>query len=689
MKANKKRIILAGLACLFCLPVFAQARDSAAVLLQVHAGKDRIHLRWALNDPYVWSKSLQTEYTIERYTIKRKGSLLPEQEKKVLATALAAPLDDWEALAQEDSYAAILAQAMYGEDFEVGGFEAGDITAIIEQSDLLSQRYTFALYAADMSFEAACLAGWGYEDRDVVAGEFYLYRVIPTGLQQAGFPTGYGFGYTGIDEYYPLPRPVDVLAEFGDRTVQLSWNTSLYRELFTSYQVEKSEDNVHFVPQGMPHTPLDEKDYTLFTDSLEENDKPYYFRLRGRSIFGELSEPSDTVSGQGKRALQAVPAIVRTAILESGAARIEWEFDGDSEALIRSFDLLRSDSESGYYQAAVENIPPAGRSVIYKGLKPTNYFRVVANALDGKQRSSYPVLLLPVDSIPPDAPQGLAAQVDTLGIVRLHWKANAEPDVLGYKLYRGNREGEELIPLTDPLVHGTQSVDTVDLFNLNRRVYYALKAFDTHYNQSDFSEIIELEKPLKVKPSTPLLVNCRAESGAIVLQWIPSPDEEVAFHTLYRREEGGAQSQPLRVFQKEDTVTRYRDTEIEGNRTYIYTVTAHSKWKVASDPSPEFRVVSLPADRTRALRNLQASVDREKKQIRLSWRVVAAGKVKAWKIYRSENDDPLASWKEIAGTETAVGDSLPLRAGNHYNYMVIAVMNDGGLSNPEKITVNY
>ncbi|MDR0541522.1 MAG: hypothetical protein LBH19_04840 [Dysgonamonadaceae bacterium] len=690
MKMIKRLTVLTGwLIGAYCFPAFAQVQDSAAVLLQVHPGKDRIYLRWAIDNPYIWSKSLQTEYVIERYTIKRNGVILPEQEKKIPLAVSAAPLENWESQVQQNNYAAIVAQAIYGEDFEVSGFDAGSISAIVEQSDLLNQRYSFALYAADMSFEAACLAGWGYEDRDVKPGEFYLYRVIPAGLLQSGFPVKYGFGYTGVDEHWDLPRPVDLAAEFGDRLVQLSWNTSLYRKIFAAYQVEKSGDNVHFEPLGAPYTPLDDQNYTLFADSLEENDKPYYYRLRGISIFGERSEPSDTVSGQGKEVLQAVPAIVRTTILTSGDAQIEWVFDEASEALIRSFDLTRSDSESGPYQTVAGKIPPTERSIIYKGLKTTNYFQIEAVDWDGKRRRSFPVLLMPVDSIPPAAPQQLRAQIDTFGIVRLQWKANAEPDMLGYKLYRGNRKGEEPIPLNSDPIPGIQYADTVDLLNLNAYVYYALKAFDTHYNQSDFSETIEVEKPLKVKPSSPVFIDCEAESGAVVLRWIPSPDDEVAFHTLYRREENATENRSIRVFQRGDTTTRYRDADVEGNRTYIYTMTASSKWQRESDPSPAFRAVSLPAGRMQALKNLQASIDREKKQIRLTWKPATPGKVKIWKIYRSENDNPPASWKEIAGTETSIRDDLPLHIGDKYNYMIIAVMNDGGISNPEKVTVNY
>jgi fibronectin type 3 domain-containing protein len=672
--------------------VSAQQTDSVGVQLQVHPGKDRIYLRWLIDDAFTWSKSLKTGYTIERYTIKRNGRILPEPEKKILTASplSAAPEEEWEASALQNQYAAILAQALFGEDFEVTGFNSGNpVSDLINASDAAKQRYSFALYAADLCFECACLAGWGYEDKDVLPGEFYLYRVIPTGLLELGFPVRYGFRYTGVDEYNELPRPIDLKAEFGDKSVQIYWNTSLYREIFTAYQIEKSEDNVRYETLGMPYTPLDDRPYIMYADSLSENDKFYYYRVRGLTIFGEHSEPSDTLSGKGAEVLQTVPVISRTAILESGAAEIEWIFDEAGNHLIRSFDLIRADVESGPYETVHAAIPPETRSVTYLGLKPSNYFRIAANSLSGKQTRSYPVLLMPVDSIPPDAPQHLTAIADTTGLVYLKWNANKEADLNGYKIFRGNREGEELIPLMSNLLKGTQYVDTVNLMNLNTHVYYAAIALDNRYNQSAFSEIIAVEKPLKVKPSPPLFVNFESESDGISLRWIPSPEPEVALHTLYRREENATENKALKIFPKADTTTVYRDSETEGGKVYIYTLTASSKWKVESNPSPEFRVSALPSGRIQALKNLQASIDREKKQIRIRWTSAAQGKVKNWKIYRSENENKLSLWKELAVEETTLWDNLELKVGNTYHYMVMAVMNDGGISNQEQTSIIY
>jgi len=670
---------------------FAQQTDSIAVILKAHPSKDRIQLRWVINNPVMWIKSLNTGYTIERYTVKRNDEILPEREMKIL-TAMpltAAPLEEWESLAANNNYAAVLAQALYGEEFEVSGFNANSINDVVDRSDALQQRYSFALYAADMCFEAACLAGWGYEDKDVRQGEYYLYRVIPTGLYALGDSIQYGFAYTSLDEYYELPRPFDVVAQFGDKSVQLLWNTSLYQRTFTAYQVEKSEDDQRFEPVGMPHTPLDDNDYTLFLDSLAENDKMYYYRVRGLTIFGEISEPSDTVSGKGTESMKMNPFITRTVTLENGGAEISWDFDSTAVHLIRSFDLLRADEEPGPYKTVISDIPVEKRTIIYENLKPVNYFKVAANGINGEQTLSFAALVMPVDSIPPDAPRNLKAEIDTLGIIHLKWDANKESDMNGYKVYRGNRKGEELISLVKDIITENSFTDTVNLLNLNTHVYYAIKALDEHYNQSEFSEILEVEKPLKVKPSSPVFSRFESESDGISLWWIPSPDEIVASYNLSRREENGTEQKILKTFTASEPVTTYKDTETEEGRVYIYTLTAKSKWGIESDPSPEYRVAALASESKRIIKDFKAKIDSEKQNILLTWKQVEKDKIRTWRFYRSENDVPLSLWKEIPAEENSITDDFPLLVGNKYNYMIIAIMTDGGISIPEKLTINY
>ncbi|MDR1783889.1 MAG: hypothetical protein LBR13_06495 [Dysgonamonadaceae bacterium] len=670
---------------------YTQQTDSTGVLLQANPAKDRIRLRWLINNPIVWEKSLKSGFSIERYTIRRNGSVLPEREKKILTPSpiSTAALEKWEILAKNNAYAAVIAQALYGEDFDVSGFGSGDIGAVFDKAELLKQRFAFALYAADMCFECACLAGWGYEDTDVLAGEYYLYRVIPTGLYEKGDTIPYGYAYTSIDEHFELPRPIDVIADFGDKSVQVMWNTSIYRNIFTAYQIEKSEDNVNFTALGMPRTPLDDKDYAIMQDSLSENNKLFYYRIKGLTIFGETSEPSDTVHGMGAEMMKANPVIVRTNTLETGGVELFWDIDSSAVHLVRSFDLLQAETDEGPYDTIIRNMLPETRSVVWDKLKPVNYFKITANSLTGTKTSSFPTIVMPIDSVPPLAPVGLTAKIDTSGIVHLEWSANREPDMKGYKVYRGNIEGEELISLVIDVVETPLFADSVDLFNLNTHVYYAVKALDTHYNQSEFSEILKVEKHSKVPPSAPVFCDFNSETDGITLRWIPSSDTGVAQHSLYRRQEGQNENKLLKIIPVSDSITSYKDTDTEGSKVYLYTITASSLWNVESKPSPEYRVSSLSKNPQKTVKDLKATADYEKKQILITWKPLEQGKIKKWKFYRSENETPLSLWKEIPAEENSIVDNFPINIGNKYNYLIIAVMKDGGNSSSEKLTINY
>ncbi len=674
------------------LQAFGQQQDSLTVVLQANPGKESIRLRWAVTRPYQWDKSLKMGYVIERYTVKRDGVLLPEREKKVLTPVplTPAPLDQWEHVAKNNDYGAVLAQALYGETFEVTGMESNSLMDVVNLSEELEQRYAFALSAADMCFECACLAGWGYEDREAVKGEYYLYRVIPVGDGIEAWQVEPGFAYTGLDDYRELPKPVYLQAAFGDRMVQLQWDSQLFNRIFSAWQVEKSDDNHNFKSVGMPVTSWDAgSTNVVMADSLDVNGKTYYYRVRGISIFGNRSEPSDVVSGQGVESLKIAPVITRSTINDEGFVEIEWTFDETSDHLVQSFDLMHSATSKGEFRPVLESIPAKDRFLLYDGaLLPSNYFSIAVNPVHGEKVQSFPVLIMPVDSVPPAAPQQLSAKADTLGRMYLTWAPNTEPDLQGYKLYRGHVAGEELIPLPIDVLTSAQYVDTVDLSNLNTHVYYAVKALDMRYNQSAFSETLAVEKPLKVKPSPPVFNKYEAKDDGIYIQWINSPGREVAEHILYRSLSDSLIYTPLSVFES-DTVTSYTDSAVEGGRSYTYRITAKSRWGVESDPSPDLQVSAVPGTKPVALKQFRAVADVAGKIIKLTWKPVNNQEVKSWKLYRSENDMPLSLWKNLESGSDAVEDHSSLIAGNTYHYMIYAVMRDGSNSLHEKISIVY
>ena len=75
------------------------------------ATPDSVMLRWAIDQPAFWKRANTYGYSIERFTISRKGALLNPPERKMLATnpIKPLPLERWQTAVQTNDYAAILA----------------------------------------------------------------------------------------------------------------------------------------------------------------------------------------------------------------------------------------------------------------------------------------------------------------------------------------------------------------------------------------------------------------------------------------------------------------------------------------------------------------------------------------------------------------------------------------------------
>jgi hypothetical protein len=87
-----------------------------------------------------------------------------------------------------------------------------------------------------------------------------------------------------------------------------------------------------------------------------------------------------------------------------------------------------------------------------------------------------PLCATPVDTFPPAAPTGLAAVAEP-GAISLIWNVNAEPDVAGYLVLRGEAGGATLQPVTPEPIRETTWRDTGVTAGV--RYAYAVVAVDT------------------------------------------------------------------------------------------------------------------------------------------------------------------------------------------------------------------
>jgi fibronectin type 3 domain-containing protein len=660
----------------------AQAQDTLKIRVRANIKKDMIQLRWAVNSPIAWKQSNRHGFRVERYTVVRNNVVLPVPERVVLTPQplKPQPLNNWQTLAIANNYAAVIAQALYGEEFQLSDADSKGVSRLIALAQELEQRYLVSMYAADLCYPAALLAGWGLDDKTVKPDERYLYRVI-SAIPEKTLKVEMGSAYVSLNEYTKLPQPQELTAIFGDKSVLLAWNYGLLSDLYNSYYIEKSNDGKVFKRiTDIPLTNMNSKDNVsvqrmFYTDSLANNTSTVYYRLVGVTAFSEEGPASEVVKGQGKNRLMYVPHINRAVPDATGKLEVEWEFDERGNSLLKGFELKRADNANGPFKPVLKNIAADKRKITYDSLQASNYFVIAAIPQEGEPVESFPVLIQPSDTVPPAIPIGLKGIVDSLGVVRLSWTANKEKDILGYRIYRAQTAGEELIPLNDVAVRTNSFTDTVEVRNLNSTIHYAVTALDGRYNQSDKSPAIALEKPELVPPSTPVIANYKATAKGIVLTWITGGEENIGTLRLYRQERGTAENMLVKTF-SDVTITQHIDSTVRSNAYYKYTLTVVTKRGLSSAPSPSVTIqAAVTAVRKGEFTSFTARLNRKNKRVDLMWKHDIKD-LKQLEIYRSELDKTPSLWKVVKGFETQVYDDSA-QPEVQYEYLIRAVLENG------------
>lgn len=651
--------------------------------------KDKILLRWAVTTPIAWKKLNTYGYTIERYTVTRDNKTLPQPEKVVLAKAFKPePAETWEKIIENNDNAAIIAQALYGESFAVEGGGTSTIESIVNLSEENEQRFTFALFSADKDFEIAKKAGLGLEDKNVKLNEKYAYRIL-SNVPENELSIDYGGVFVSLKEYEPLPKPMDFTVHFTDQSSMLSWNFKTLSQVYGSYYIERSTDKKTFERiTDKPYTSLNQENANnnriFYVDSIANN-KPYSYRIQGISPFGELGPYSQIITGKGTSILKFVPHLRVKEFKDDTTVTLSWEFPEEGDNEISGFELNRSDNDDKNYTTVVKNIPAKNRSVTYNKLSSTNYFTITAIGKQGSNRTSFPMLVQPVDSIPPDRPVGLKGVIDSLGVVKLTWTPNKEKDLFGYRIYKGNTAQEEFSQLTVSPHESNSYTDKVIIKNLNSKVYYKIIAVDNRYNMSAFSEVLILKKPDVIPPTSPVFTHFAIKEGSVFLEWINSQSEDAASHQLYRKEND--QKDWTLILDTKNKEEKYQDkTVVEGN-TYRYAIFAKDESNLISKPSPEIAMFVPKYSVIPSVKGFFAQANKTTNTIDLSWEYPNT-EVGSFEIYKASDREPLQLIQVLAGKIKRLSDPT-ITINTTYKYGIRAVYKDGRTSKMDFFSLKF
>ncbi len=702
------------------LPVVGLAQsptvEKDALFMLGRSGTNVIKLRWAPNNFALWQACIKEGVVLERYTMKRVGELRPPSERQKVVYPTQNPIlpeqdqTTWAAMADTSDYAAVAAQAMFGSSFELSNsaVTADNLSALINRAEEQQNRFSFAMFVADQSFELAKAMGLGFEDRNIGSNAQYLYRVYPAAEIAPAVDTAYFLVST--DEPYLLPKVTELKAEFKNRQAIITWNKGRSQTFYSDYIVERSEDgltyqSIHAKPfVGLEQDPSLDAEYALRLDELPANNVPYFYRVRGRTIFGELGPASDPVQGMGIDPLPTVfPEVSEILANDQGGLVLAWTFAPDANEKIAGFKVLRSSRAKGTYSviSGDQLMPATARSFVDELPMPTNYYKVEAWDAYGRKISSFEALGQVEDSTPPAPPQDIRGKVMPDGKMVLTWKKNTEPDLAGYRVYLSNNPTTEFAQTTSAVVPRNYFVDSVSLNTLSEKIYIKLRAIDLRQNRSEFSEVAVVLRPDTIPPSAPVFKDVVASDQMVTLAWAYSSSPDIQQHELLRRpiDEGGNWETIHTVgYLDSGSLGSFQDSLAEKGMQYHYRLVAvdDNEHRTASKI---VRSGIIDNGIRHGVSDVEVYADRRAKTIDLTWRYKAGRGFRHFEIYRAQNDEnprvyQIAKAEEVfAQLHRRSGLSLyqftdgNLRMQTGYTYRIRAVYENGAQSPLSKAAV--
>lgn len=657
--------------------LMSQNIDSKTLHIKGVQRNGRILLRWSATNYINWNVGNINGYVLQRYLVDKQN---PQPVLQTTDTIKVLEFKKWEAVVDTSDNAAIAAQAIFGESFDMQLSNVGFLN-MINIAREQENRFSFALLMAAQDFSLAKYMGLGYEIDKLDMSKKYLFKLYSLNNSLMVFDSA--FVLVDNETISGLPIINYLNAQYKSGKVELAWTKSVNQDFYINYIIERSVDSVEFKPLTknifVSVETENNSGYFTYVDTISAINR-YYYRIKGKDIFGLYGEYSTVSSVEVYNQLTVKPEIVNLSINKDNKIEVVWNYPQSDIDEVVGFQIFISQQINSGYTVVNKNIlDNSERHYVIEELNPVTYVRIAAFDLGMDVYLSLPMMIQRADSTPPKAPQKVCGIVDSLGCMKLQWLNNTEEDIAGYRVFYSTNKNSEYTQITKELC-------VVNAFNykfplnwLNQQVYVKLLSEDIFYNHSEFSKIATIDLYDTIAPSAPVIYKYEQIKDKNYIKWNNSSSSDI-FKTYIICETTTIDT--LLAFEN-DEIVEYIDSSLNSN-------TKHCYYLLVSDISgneTRSNKVCMQFNNMRNVVELKAKVNKRDKVIELFWEELADTITKVV-IYKTDKAGKLRLYRTISGSEYFFIDNKVM-LNQEYRYKLKFYFKNHKTRYSSIITVNF
>jgi len=393
------------------------------------------------------------------------------------------------------------------------------------------------------SFQSNDLArfmGVYFKDSTVVEGKSYRYKIVQLlggapkelGITPAVKAQSVAQFETPVQEIKLKPGKKTITFLWKEEPLRF-WSVNVYRRIKGETTFKKVNDNPVMVNRSVDSMGnLIQPDRFYEDDSLQEN-TTYEYQLSGVDFFGYETQRSASMFGYIKDLTPPLQPHLKLDSIYLLKVYVSYTPVPDSD--IKGYYLYRSTTSEGLNQRLTKEPFTTTTNIWIDDVpKPSPYYYFIS-AVDtaGNETPSERIIANVEDVFEPEKPVFVSAKGDT-GMIRLTWKANTEPDLWGYYVYRGINGSKlnTMVLLNKDPYTAISYTDTINKAAKNK-FFYAIRAVDSSYNRSIYSDTLSAAMPDIIPPGKPFIKSVVLVNNQLKIDWIPNYEKDLKGYKIY------------------------------------------------------------------------------------------------------------------------------------------------------------